>query len=121
MTGFRFASCVLTFILLFGFRYYKYNEFEFKGVLPLTLDFFGLFLVLFSVSSSLATLVNLGIPEAKPIRISYAVATFVIVTITYIKYYTAIDIMRVTTANKRTEGKEICYEVINHLTFCAIW
>ena len=25
--------------------------------------------------------------------------------------------MRVTTVNKRTEGKEICYEVINHLTF----
>ena len=85
LAGFRFATWVLKFIRLFGFSYYKCNKFDLKGVLPLTLDFFGLFLVLFSVSSSLATLVNLGIPEAKPIQISYTIATFVIVTITYIK------------------------------------
>ena len=117
LTGLRLASYVLTFVLLFGFRYYKYNDFKLKGVAPLLFDFIGLFLVLFSVSSSLATLINLGIPETKSIRVSYAVATFVIVIITYIKYYTAIDAMRVETANKKTECRESCYEVINHITF----
>ena len=117
LTGLRLESCILTFVLLFGFRYYKYNKFELKGVASLLLDFIGLFLVLFSVSSSLATLINLGIPETKSIRISYAIATFVIVIIIYIKYYTAIDAMRVETANKKTKCREICYEVINHITF----
>ena len=62
-------------------------------------------------------MINLGIPETKSIRISYAIATFVIVIITYVKYYTAIDAMRVETANKKTEHRESCYEVINHITF----
>ena len=117
LTGLGLASCVLTFVLLFGFRYYKHNEFKLKGVSLLLVDFVGLFLVLFSVSSCLATLIELGIPEMKSIQVTYAVATFVIVIITYIKYYTAIDAMRVGTANEITEGREICYEVIIHLTF----
>ena len=117
LTGFRLASYVLTFVLLFGFRYYTYNEFKLKEVLPLTFDFIGLFLALFSVSSSLATLISLGIPEMKSIRVTYAVATFVIVVITYIKYYTTVDELAVTTANKKTKRKKICYEVINHITF----
>ena len=86
-------------------------------MLPLLFDFIGLFLVLFSVSSSLATLIKLAIPERNSIRVIYAIATFVIIIITYIKYYTAIDAMRVGTANKRTERREIIYEVINHVTF----
>lgn len=53
----------------------------------------------------------------KPIRTSYAVATFVAVVVTYIKYYTAIDKLRVETANKKTKRRKICYEVMNHLTF----
>ena len=117
LTVLRLASYILSFVLLFGFRYYKHNEFELKGVASLLLDFIGLFLVLFSVSSSLATLINLGIPETKSIRVTYAIATFVIVIITYVKYYTVIDAMRVETANKKTEHREICYEVINHITF----
>ena len=117
LTGFRIASYVLTFILLFGFRYYKFNEFKITGVLPLSLDFFGLFLNLLTVSSSLATLVELGIPEMKSIQISYAIATFISVIITYIKYYTAIDNIRVSTANDKTEDKKICYEVMCHVTF----
>ena len=117
LTGLRLASYILTFVLLFGFRYYKYNDFELKEVASLLLDFIGLFLVLFSVSSSLATLINLGIPETKSIRVTYAVATFVIVFITYVKYYTAIDQMRVQTADKKTKCRETCYEVINHITF----
>ena len=117
LTAFRILAVVATFVLLFGFRYYKHNEFDFKEILSLGLDFVGLFFALFSVSSSLATLINLGIPEMKSIRISYAIATFVIVVITYIKYYTTIDTIRVVTANKKTKGKEICFEVMNHLTF----
>ena len=117
LTGFRLASYVLTFVLLFGFRYYKYNEFELKGVVSLLIDFIGLFLVLFSVSSSLATLITLGLPERKSIQISYATATFVIIIMTYIKYYTAIDTIRFRTANKETKCRRICYEVMNHITF----
>ena len=117
ITGLRLASYVLTFVLLFGFRYYKYNVFELKGVSLLILDFFGLFLVLFSVSSSLATLIKLGIPERNSIRITYAIATFVIVIITYIKYYIAIDKLRVGTANQTSKNREMCYEIINHITF----
>lgn len=117
LTVLRILAVVATFVLLFGFRYYEYNEFKFEDIKSLALDFVGLFFVLFSVSSSLATLINLGIPEMKSIRISYAIATFVIVGITYIKYYTTIDTIRVLTANKKTKGKEICYEVMNHLTF----
>ena len=117
LTGLRLASYVLTFVLLFGFRYYKHNKFELKGVSSLIFDFIGFFIVLFSVSSSLATLIKLGIPERNSIRVTYAIATFVIVIMTYIKYYTAIDTMRVATANEKTEQREICYEVINHITF----
>ena len=40
-------------------------KFELKVVLSLSLDFFELFLTLFSVSSFLAALVNLGVPEQK--------------------------------------------------------
>ena len=85
LTGFRLAFYVLTFVLLFGFRYYKYNEFKPKGVFSLLFDFIGLFLVLFSVSSSLATLITRGLPEMKSIQIGYATATFVNIIITYIK------------------------------------
>ena len=115
--GLRIVSIVLTFILLFGFRYYRYNQFQFKDILSLALDFVELFLVLLSASSSLVTLINLGIPEMKSIRTSYAIATFVIVGITYIRYYITIDVIRVVTANKKTKGRKICYEVMNHLTF----
>ena len=117
LTGLRLASYVLTFVLLFGFRYYKHNKFELKGVSSLIFDFIGFFMVLLSVSSSLATLIKLGIPERNSIRVTYAIATFVIVIITYVKYYTAIDTVRVATANEKTEQREICYEVINHITF----
>ena len=82
----------------FGFKYYRYNKFELKGVLSLIFDFVGLFLALFSVSSSLATLIN---PERKSIRVTYAIATFVIVVITYIKYYTTIHILAATTTNEK--------------------
>ena len=117
LTGFRLASYVLAFVLLFGFRYYKYNEFKIKGVLSLLIDFIGLFLVLFSVSSSLATLITLGLPERKSIQLTYATATFVIIIMTYIKYYTLIDTLRVSTANETSKCRRICYEVINHITF----
>ena len=118
LIGLRIASVILTFVLLFGFRYYKYNEFQLKDLLSLALDFIGLIFVLLAVSSSLATLINLGIPETKSIRISYYIATFVIVGITYIKYFTSICIIKVVTDNKPVaKGYEICFEVINHLTF----
>ena len=117
LTAFRLALYVLTFVLLFGFRYYKYNEFKLKGVVSLLIDFIGLFLVLFSVSSSLATLITRGLPEMKSIRIGYATATFVNIIITYIKYYTAIDVMRVKTANIKSKRREFIYEVISHITF----
>ena len=116
-TVLRLTSYFLTFVLLFGFRYYKHKYFEIKEAALLLADFIGLLLALFSVSSSLATLIKLGIPERKSIRVTYAIATFVVVIITYFKYYTTIDQLRVVTANKKTKRKEICYEVINHITF----
>ena len=117
LTGLRLASVVLTFVLLFGFRYYKNNEFKLKELVSLAFDFVGLFLAVFSVSSSLATLISLGIPEMKSIRISYAIATFINVVITYIKYYTTVYIIHIVTNNTKSKPKEICLEVMNHLTF----
>ena len=116
-TGFRLAAYVMTFIVFFGFRYYKYNEFEFKRVISLIFDCIMLFLVLSSVSSSLATLITKGIPEMKSIQITYAVATFVVVIIAYIKYYTAVVTIIFETGDKKPKCTEICNEVMNHVTF----
>ena len=115
--GFRLAAYVMTFIVLFGFSYYKHNECECWRVASLILDCLWFFFVLFSVSSSLATLITLGIPEIKSIRITYAVATFVAVIIAYIKYYTAIFTIIIETCNKKTKCTEIYCEVLNHVIF----
>lgn len=80
----RLLSYVLTFALLFVFRYYKYNMFEKKRLVSLAFKMVGLILDLISISSSLATLIKLGVPEMPGIQISYATASIVLVILTYI-------------------------------------
>ena len=83
----------------------------------MVLKMIRLFLDLAAISSSLATLIELGIPEMSGIQNTYATATFIIIIITYINYYTAIDTLRTETANIKTPQKSVCYETINHVTF----
>lgn len=117
LVGLRLLTYVLTFGLLFTFRYYKYNKFNMGRLGSVAFKMIKLFINLLSISSSFATLIKLGIPEMPGIRYTYAVATFITVIIIYINYYTLIDKLRTETANKKTRKKSVCYEVINHATF----
>ena len=117
LVGLRLLTYVLTFGLLFIFRYYKYNKFKMGRLGLMAVRMVGLFINLVTISSSLATLIKLGIPEIPGIRYTYATATFIIVIITYINYYTLIDKLRTETANTKTRKKSVCYEVINHTTY----